>query len=290
MQIVPDQAAGLRRMFSRGLVRTVTFAAATPRIGCSTLVGNVAVALARAGQNVCVLDRAIGSGGVAGSLGVACRHDLVQVIRRDRPLDEIVEHGPEGVRFVAAGQGSRLLGALPAPEERRLVQAFDGLTPAVDMLLVDAPAADADPLSSWTLASSEVVIVMSPGADSITSTYGLMKRLSRDAARRRFHVVVNRARTAIEARAIFDNLEATAKRFLAASVAWLGWVPDDADLQRAIRLRQAVVGAFPRAPSAAAIRDIADTAMQWPHAGEDRLDGFVHRLVQASRLSLSANV
>jgi flagellar biosynthesis protein FlhG len=277
-------------MFSRGLVRSVTFAAATPRIGCSTLVGNVAVALARAGQNVCVLDQAAGSTGVAGALGVECSHDLVQVIRRDRALDDVVEHGPEGVRFVAAGQGSRLLGALPKTEERRLVEAFDGLSPAVDMLLVDAPSAGSDALSSWTLASTEVVIVMSPGADSITSAYGLMKRLSRDAARRRFHVVVNRARTASEARAIFDNLEATARRFLSASVAWLGWVPDDADLQRATRLRQAVVGAYPQASSAAAIRAIADTAMHWPHAGEDRLDGFVHRLVQASRLSLSVNV
>jgi hypothetical protein len=53
---------------------------------------------------------------------------------------------------------------------------------------------------------------------------------------------------------------------------------------------QAVVSAFPDAPSAAALRGVADTVMQWPYAGEDCLDGFVQRLVQASRIAtLSAS-
>lgn len=287
--IVPDQAAGLRRLFARGMVRSVTFTAADGGVGCSTLVGNLAVALARAGQQVCVLDQGMGPRGPADQLGVSLSRDLSEVIARHHTLGEVLSHGPEGVRFAAAGQGSRMLGALPQTEESRLVTAFASLEPAVDVLLVDAPPALSDSLSSWTLASTEVVIVLSPGADAITGAYALMKRLTRDGAKHRFHVVVNRARTADQARAIFHNLESTAKRYLSVSVAWLGHVPDDPDLQRAMRLRQSVVGAYPQSPSAAAVRAIAETVLHWPYEGEDCLDGFVHRLVQASRTTLSAN-
>ncbi len=287
--IVPDQAAGLRRLFARGMVRSVTFTAADAGIGCSALVGNLAVALARAGQQVCVLDQGMGPRGPADQLGVASSRDLAEVISRNHTLDDVLAHGPAGVRFAAAGQGSRMLGALPPVEENRLVHAFSSLDPAVDVLLVDAPHALAEPTSSWTLASTEVVIVLSPGADAITGAYALMKRLTRDGAKHRFHVVVNRVRTADQARAIFHNLESTAKRYLSVSVAWLGCVPEDPDLQRAMRLRQSVVGAYPQSPSAAAVRGIAETVMHWPYEGEDCLDGFVHRLVQASRTTLSAN-
>jgi len=287
--IVPDQAEGLRRLFSRGMVRSVTITAADRGIGCSAIVGNLAVALARAGQHVCVLDQGMGPRGPGDQLGVTPTRDLAEVIARDRPLGDVLVHGPEGVRFVAAGQGSQMLGALPQAEESRLVAAFASLEPAVDVLLVDAPLALAGQVSSWTLASTEVVIILSPGADAITGAYGLMKRLTRDGAKHRFHVVVNRARTADQARAIFHNLESTAKRYLSASVAWLGCVPEDPDLPRAMRLRQSVVGAYPQSPSAAAVRAIAETVMHWPYEGEDCLDGFVHRLVQASRTTLSAN-
>lgn len=271
------------------MVRTVTFVAVTPGIGSSSLVANLAVALARRGLHVAALDGDAADHGVASQLGVTLTDDLAAVIRRERSIDEVVRFGPQGVRLAAAGIGARMLGALPVAGEQRLVDAFGGLDPAPDMLLVDAPPAQGDAATPWTLAASEVVIVVSPGADAITQAYGLMKRLSRDAARRRFHVIVNRARQADQASAVFHNLETTARQYLRASVEWLGSVPEDPDMGRAARLRQAVVGAFPQSAAAAALRAIADTVMHWPYAGEDCLDGFVHRLAQAHRSPLSAN-
>ena len=52
--VIPDQAAGLRRMFSRGLVRTVTVTSGNAESGRSSVVADLAVALARRGQNACV--------------------------------------------------------------------------------------------------------------------------------------------------------------------------------------------------------------------------------------------
>ncbi len=287
---MPDQAAGLRRLFARNLVRTVTLTAGKAGTGRSSITANLACALARRGQSVCVLDQNGGRRGVADHLGVRLEHDLADVVRRDRALGDIIVNGPEAIRFVAAVEATRLLGSLPSEEELRLVKTFGALEPAIDMLLVDAPSAEADSAPCYSLASTEVIVVVSSAPDAITEAYALIKRLTWDFARRRFHVLVNRARSAEQADAIFSNLDRTAERYLGVKLSSLGFIPDDDALRKALRLKQAVVSAFPEAPSAIALRTVAETVMQWPYAGEDCLDGFVQRLVQASRIaSLSAS-
>lgn len=286
--VMQDQAAGLRRLFARSVVRSVTFVAGSRGVGRTALVGNLAVALARRGQHVCVLDHQQAGGGVADQLGMRQPRDIAEVIRHDKRLDDLLLSGPEGIRLVRAAEGRHLLGSLDALAEDRLRNAFLALEPAVDFLLLDAQGEEAGAVASAALASTEVVVVASAGADGITHAYGLIKRLAREVGRRRFHVIVCRARAADHAQAVFENLESTARRFLSASVTWLGWIPEDADLAKACRLRQSVVCAFPESVSAVALGRIADTLIHWPYAGEDGLDGFVHRLVQASRSSSSA--
>ena len=289
-ELMPDQAAGLRRLFARNLVRTVTLTAGKAGTGRSAIAANLACALARRGQSVCVLDQNGDRRGVADHLGVRVLHDLADVVRRDRALADILVTGPEGIRFVAAAEATRLLGGLPSDEETRLVKTFGALEPAIDMMLVDAPSAEADSAPCYSLASTEVIVVVSGAADAITEAYALIKRLTWDFARRRFHVLVNRVRIAEQAEAIFANLDSTAERYLGVKLSSIGWVPEDDALRKATKLKQAVVSAFPDAPSAAALRGVADTVMQWPYAGEDCLDGFVQRLVQASRIAaLSAS-
>lgn len=284
-ELMPDQAAGLRRMFSRSLVRTITVASGKAGVGRSVLAANLACALARRGVNVCVLDQNRSGRGVAQQLGVEVQHDLADVVRRDRALEDVVMVGPEGIRFVSAPEAVRLLGELPAEEEQRLVKAFGALQPPIDLMLVDAPAADENAATCYTLASNEVIMLVSGEADSITEAYALIKRLAWDFARRRFHVLINRARSEEQAVAIFQNIESTAQRFLSVKVEWLGWVPNDESLRKASRVRQSVVTAFPQSPAAERFRAAADAVMHWPYAGEDCLDGFVQRLVQASRIA-----
>jgi flagellar biosynthesis protein FlhG len=287
--VVPDQAEGLRRLFARSLVRSVAFVGGEAGIGRSALVANLAVALARRGQSVCVVERDPEGPSPGERLGLAQSLDLAAVIRRDSSLPTIIGNGPEGVRFVRARGAGRLLARLPADEEVRLSEAFSLLDPSVDMLLVDAPMGSGDEAVSCAVAASEIVLVAPAGRDGITHAYALVKRLMRDAPVRRVHLVVTRARGLDHAQAIHDNLSATARRFLSVSVAWLGWVPEDPDMSKALRLHQAVSCAFPTSASALALGEMADTLLHWPYAGEDCLDGFVHRLVQASRTLLSAN-
>jgi flagellar biosynthesis protein FlhG len=285
--VMQDQAAGLRRLFSRGAVRTVAFASGARQAARSALVGDVAVALARRGSAVCVVDQ--GDAGAASRLGLRYRHDLAVCLERGLAPEEVAVSGPEGVRCVAARQLARLLPELDAEGEARLGSLLRRAHPAADFVLLDVAAAHSDAGSAWAAACSEIVVVVQAAPEGVTEAYAVVKRLSRGAARQRFHIVVTGATEAEHARAICATLGATAQRFLSVRVAWLGWLPPDEDMATALRLRQAVASAFPASRSAGEIGAIADMLIGWPYPGEDGLDGFAHRLREMSRVTSSEN-
>ena len=287
--VMQDQAAGLRRLFSRGAVRTVAFASGARQPARAPLVADVAVALARRGSAVCVVDQGDASSGAAARLGLHVRHDLAGCLRQGLAPEEVAVSGPEGVRFVAARQLDRLLPELDAQDEARLGSLLRRAQPSADFVLLDVAAARSDVGAAWAAASSEIVVVVQAAPDGVTDAYAVVKRLSRGAARRRFHVVVTGAAEEEQARTVCATLCATAEKFLSVRVAWLGWLPPDEDMAMALRLRQAVACAFPASRSAGEIGSMADMLIGWPYPGEDGLDGFVHRLREMSRVALSEN-
>lgn len=278
-----DQAAGLRRLLSRNFVRSITLVGGKGGIGRTAVLANVAVALARQGRSVLLLDQNHGRSAATARLGLSPGRDLLEVIERDVALEEILQHGPHGLRVMAGAQAFQLLGSLSPAEEDKLGRAFERLAPRLDYLLVDAPAGDAIQAPSLSLASQEVIVMVSPHAESVSRAYSLIQRLSWDFARRRFHILANGVRSDGQGSVLFDNIARTARSFLNLSPEYLGSVPDDDAMRKACKLRQPVASLFPDSPSAMACAMIADTVDQWPYPGEDCLDEFVRRLMQPPR-------
>lgn len=280
-----DQASGLRRLLARDAVRSVTVVGGKSGIGRSVLLVNVAAALSRLGRSVAVLDQNQGRNSAAAYLGLDQGQDLKEVIEGRLDLSDIVKTSAAGVRLICGAHAFHVLGNLPQPEEERLARAFSRMEPKVDFILVDAPAGDAIQTPSCSLAAQEVILVVSPQPDSITSAYALIKRLAWDFARRRFHIVVNRVRSGAQADALFDNLATTAKRFLGLKLEFCGAVPEDAALRDAVRMRRPVIDVYPNAMSSIGCRLIAGAMDQWSYPGEDRQAGFAQRLVRGGHLT-----
>ena len=98
-----DQAAGLRRLFGREQTRIVTFASGSAGVGKSVLVANLAATLARQGKEVLVLDESARNS-MAACYGALARHDLLQVINREKSLAEVSLTVSPGVRVLPAAQ------------------------------------------------------------------------------------------------------------------------------------------------------------------------------------------
>ncbi|MGD9786933.1 MAG: AAA family ATPase [Sulfuricellaceae bacterium] len=282
-----DQAEGLRRLLNRNFVRVVTVTAGREGVGKTQAVINLATALARRGRKVMVFDEQSGRNNLEHALGLPGRYDLLDVVRRERCLEDILLPGPQGVEIVPAARGVKALAELTPAEQEWLVQSFNTLSGSVDVVLIDAVAGLAGHALSLTLAAQEVVITLSQDPASITDAYALIKRLSRDYAKQRFRILVSKVRETGEGEAIFKNFAATAQRFLGTKILFLGEVPFEEPLRQAARLRQPVVDAFPTSDSAAAFRRLAEAVDEWPYPQDDnsRLDSFMQRLIMNSRLT-----
>jgi flagellar biosynthesis protein FlhG len=286
-EFAADQAEGLRRLLNRNFVRVVTVTAGRTGVGKTQAVINLATALARRGRKVMVFDEQAGKNNLEYALGLPGQYDLLDVVRRERHLEEVLLSGPPGVEIVPAARGVKALADLTPSEQEWLVQSFHTLSDSVDVVLIDAVAGLADHALSLTLAAQEVVVTLSRDPASITDAYALIKRLSRDYAKQRFRILVSKVRETGEGETIFKNFAATAQRFLGVNILFMGEVPYEEELRQAARLKQPVVDAFPASDAAAAFRRLAETVDEWPCPREDnsRLDGFMQRLIMNSRLT-----
>jgi flagellar biosynthesis protein FlhG len=249
-----DQAEGLRRMLAGAKPRIVTFLSATAEDDKGAMLVNLGASLARAGNDVVIVDACSEQYGVARRLGVEQHASLLSVARQECALNQVIRQVPQGfgVASMARGRAARR-----APDEaRRLAKAFDVLVKQSGIVIVDGEFGPDDSFPVPIMDSAEIVVQVSTSAASITAAYALIKRLSQQLGRRPFGILVTGASEA-EAKVVYDNMSSAASRYLAVNLTSMGSVPADEYLHRAARLGRAVVDAFPLAGASVAFRLLA---------------------------------
>ena len=254
-----DQAEGLRRMLAGSKPRIVTFLSASAEDDKGAMLVNLGASLARAGNDVLIVDACMHEYGVAQRLGVHRGVSLLQVARQECGLNEVICQVPQGFKVASMKRGA---GALHpgADELRRLARSFDVLVKQTGIVIVDGEFGDAlgaeNSFPVPIMGSAEIVVQVSTSAASITAAYSLIKRLSQQLGRRPFGILVTGA-SETEAKVVYDNMCSAASRYLAVNLTSMGSVPADEYLHRAARLGRAVVDAFPLAGASVAFRQLA---------------------------------
>lgn len=285
-KVVVDQAEGLRRLLARDSLRIITVASATAGVGKTSSVINLAVALARTGREVLILDESPRRNNVSDTLGINARFDLLDVINRDKTLEQVLVTGAEGISVLPAARGVARLAGINRDEQDQLIGCFGRLPNPVDVVLVDTATGNSGRALPVSLAAQEVMLVLSRSTASITDNYALIKTMSLQYAKRHFRILVNKVRSEREAKTIFMNMAQAAQRYLSVSLDYIGFIPPDDKLERATALCTSVVEAFPAAPSAVGFRSVADEMMGLSRRGEteESIENFMQRLIRSSRL------
>ncbi|WP_426190328.1 MinD/ParA family ATP-binding protein [Massilia sp. DWR3-1-1] len=250
-----DQAEGLRRMLAGPKPRIVTFLSAHPQDDKGAMLVNLGASLARAGNDVLIVDACHTEYGVAQRLGVSHGASLLQVARQECALNEVVRQAPQGFA-VTSMKGRDSAERCGLDDARRLAKSFDVLVKQSGMVIVDGEFGADGSFPVPIMDSAEIVVQVGTSAASITAAYSLIKRLSQQLGRRPFGVLVTGA-TEAEAKVVYDNMCSAASRYLAVQLTSMGSVPADEYLHRAARLGRAVVDAFPLAGASVAFRQLA---------------------------------
>jgi flagellar biosynthesis protein FlhG len=102
----------------------------------------------------------------------------------------------------------------------------------------------------------EVWVHISTGPAAIKDAYLLMKRLNSTLGCRKFGLLVTGG-AQNDALTVFENMEKTASRYLAADIYLVGFVPPDEHIKRAASLGKTVLETFPRAIASQAYKQLA---------------------------------
>jgi flagellar biosynthesis protein FlhG len=279
-----DQAAGLRRMTEPRPVRVIAVSSGKGGVGKTNVSVNLGVAMAEEGQRVMLLDADLGLANVDVMLGLHPEFDLSHVIQGSRTLEEVIVTGPSGLQIVPASSGTKAMAELGPMEHAGVIRAFSELSHDLDVLIIDTAAGIADSVVSFSRAAQEVIVVVCDEPASITDAYALIKLLSREYGIQRFRVLANMAQSAQEGRELFAKISRVTERYLDVTLDFIGMIPFDDYLRKAVKRQKAVVEAYPRSRAAMAFKTLAQKADKWPipTGAAGHLEFFVERLIQSS--------
>lgn len=279
-----DQAAGLRHMTQPKPIRVIAVTSGKGGVGKTNVSVNLGVAMAEEGKRVMLLDADLGLANVDVMLGLHPAFDLSHVVFGERTLEEVIVEGPSGMSVVPASSGTKAMAELSPMQHAGVVRAFSELSHQLDVLIVDTAAGIADSVVSFSRAAQEVIVVVCDEPASITDAYALIKLLSREYGIERFRILANMAHSAQEGRDLFNKIQRVTERYLDITLDFMGAVPYDDYLRKAVKRQKAVVEAYPRSRASMAFKTLAQKADKWPipTGAAGHLEFFVERLIHSS--------
>lgn len=281
MPLPNGQAIDEQRVRSPHPVQTIAVTGGKGGVGKTSVSVNLATAYAAAGKKTLLLDGDLGLANIDVFLGLSPRYTLAHVLSGERTLSEVVVEAPQGFQVVPGASGIAEMANLSVAEHAGLVRAFSSLAQHLDVLIVDTAAGLSHSVLQFSQAAQHVVVVICDEPASLTDAYAIVKVLNRQHDVQRFRIVANMTRAPGEGAALYEKFSRVAGRFLDVTLEYVGDIPDDPSMRRAIREQRPVVERYPSSPAGRAFKNLARKADIWPVPTGPRgnLEFFVERLV-----------
>lgn len=265
-----DQAEQLRKMMQQSetkpKARVITVTSGKGGVGKTSISINLAIQLTRLGKRVVVFDADFGLANIEVMLGVRPQYNLADMMFRGKDLADIITQGEEGISFISGGSGIQELASMNREQVMFLTSRLIALDKYADVIIVDTGAGISDSVLEFVLASTEVLLVATPEPTSITDAYALLKALNRKEEFVKEHtsikMISNRVKNDAEGQNVYEKMSVVSEKFLNIPITYLGPVPMDEQISKAVMRQKPVSVINPDAPSAKAIKQIAEKLLE----------------------------
>ncbi len=215
--------------------RIISVSSGKGGVGKTNIAINLALAYAKLGKKVIVLDADLGLANVNVALGVIPRYNLYHLIRQQKKMREILLDTSYGIQIVAGASGFSKIANLSEEERKGFISELYELS-AADVIIIDTSAGVSNNVLTFVAASDDVIIVTTPEPTAITDAYGIVKIIATeiDNLDLGLKLVVNRVKSVTEARKVAERVINIAGQFLNIKLDYLGFVYDDTLVQHAV--------------------------------------------------------
>ena len=225
----------------------------------SNIVANLGLALARQGLRVLLMDADLGLGNLDLLLGLKPQYTIQEVLQLKKTLDEVILTGPGGMKILPAASGIAELADLGDTQKLLLLDELDHYREQLDVALIDTGAGISRNVLFFNLAAQERLVVANNQPPALMDAYALMKVLATHHGETRFYLVVNDVASSQEASVVYHSLLKVAEKFLPVDISleYLGFIPHDAAIPKAVKRQQPVLELFPQSAASQAFMAVA---------------------------------
>lgn len=263
-----DQATQLRNVIKlknqnqMNTARVITITSGKGGVGKSNTAVNLAIQFRKLGKRVIIFDADFGLANVEVMFGAIPKYNLSDLIYKGMGIKDIITPGPMDIGFISGGSGIIGLNNLYREQIMYLIKCLGELNDIADIIIIDTGAGISDQVLEFVIASPEVLLVTTPDPSSLTDAYSLLKALFRNpnfsAQGSSLKVIANKCISQEEGLALYEKLNSVVSQFLNGNLEYLGMIPQDATLEKAVRSQKTVSLFDPKAKSAKAYEMIAD--------------------------------
>ncbi|MCH5274796.1 MAG: MinD/ParA family protein [Lachnospiraceae bacterium] len=283
-----DQAEHLRNIIkaenvNRQLARVFTVTSGKGGVGKSNTAINLAIQFRKLGKKVIILDADFGLANIEIMFGAVPKHNLCDLIYQGKSMRDIITWGPMDIGFISGGSGIVGMVNLSRDYLNYIIQNLSELDTIADIVIVDTGAGISDAVLEFLVASGEILLVTTPEPTSMTDSYSLLKALLRhprfSSESTQVKMIANRVVREEEGQNLYNKLNMVVARYLKLPFTYLGAVPEDAQLSKAVIQQVPISMQNPSAKSSLAYESIAAQLMNLESVKKRGMAAFFSHIV-----------
>ncbi len=231
-------------------------------VGKTSVAVNLSFALAEKGHRVLVVDGDLGLANVDVLLGLEVQTSIRDVLQGGGDLLDPVVYVEPNLGILPASSGVPELVNLGPDEQSQLGNILTSVMEFFDFVIMDTAAGIGQSVLWFNNFAQHSMVVLTPDPTSMTDAYALIKVLARDYRLNHFHLILNLISSEQEARHTFETMSRVARQFLKINTQYLGTIPQDGAVVKAIREQAPFVKQSPKSKAAQAVFALADRILQ----------------------------
>ena len=279
-----DQAQELKEMMSNNRkTRIIAITSGKGGVGKSNLSVNMAIAYAQQGKKVILIDGDLGMANVNVLMNIVPQYNLMQVINKQKTMQEIITDTEFGIKFIAGANGFSKIANLTVDELDYFAKQFSMLGNA-DIIIIDTGAGIANNVLQFVAAADEVYVVTTPEPTAITDAYGIIKIITTELVDRETNIklLVNRVHSADEGKRISERIINIAAKFLNYKVDYIGFVYDDPVVQASVIRQKPFIVVNPTSKPAQCIKHIVGRIEKSDNGNSEGVTSFLKKFLRKS--------
>lgn len=220
------------------MVQTIAIASGKGGVGKTSLAVNCALNFSLSDHKVILLDADFGLANAHILLDCKPQANIGDFIDGTKSMADVIQSLPSSLKLIPGGSGVLEIMNLDTEKRWSVIRGLDYLEAELDYLFVDTPAGASNSSIDFAAACDKIVIVLVGEPTSFMDAYAFVKALSMEKGIVELSVVVNMAKSEIDAKKSFDSFRKIVGQFLQVELSFLGWLPQSQTIANSILSRK----------------------------------------------------